>query len=473
MVESEKRPNPNPLWSFFSSIRLTLTILIVLAVASVAGTLIPQREEAVRIAHDWSPGLINLFQTLQLFDIYHSLWFRLIIAALALNLTVCSLDRFPRTWKRYRGQEKIDKTNIFEGIPANRTFSAGGRREEVMERVAEVIKKHFRRVEHKETDHANYLFSEKGRYAYLGVYLVHLSVLLILVGGILGSLLGFEAYVNIPEGGVTDTVALRRSGKPKKLDFLIQCEKFNVEFYPNGAPKEYRSDLVFKTNDQVIMKSPLLVNHPVTVRNITFYQASYGTLAGDTVLLGISKTGEASGESRLEVKKNKPIPLPGGGAEVELLDVRSDFMRLGPAAHIQVKPASGEGVRFWLFREHETIRKRFPEFFERSPRFDHEAFKPYAFSLEKIQSLYYTGLQVNNDPGVSLVWLGCLVMVGGFLVTFFASHRRIWVRVSSQKKGSLKVSIAGKSNKNPVGMERELDRITKKIQEGLGKEAGR
>ena len=53
-------------------------------------------------------------------------------------------------------------------------------------------------------------------------------------------------------------------------------------------------------------------------------------------------------------------------------------------------------------------------------------------------------------------------MVSGFFVTFLMSHRKVWVRVS-KKKGILTVSVAGRANKNPVGMDRELDRMTDRL----------
>ena len=83
------------LWSAFSSIKLTLFLLIILAFTSIFGTVIPQQEGALELAEKLSPGLVRFLSSLQLFDMYHSLWFRLIIGALAVNLIVCSLDRPP------------------------------------------------------------------------------------------------------------------------------------------------------------------------------------------------------------------------------------------------------------------------------------------------------------------------------------------------------------------------------------------
>jgi len=64
-------------------------------------------------------------------------------------------------------------------------------------------------------------------------------------------------------------------------------------------------------------------------------------------------------------------------------------------------------------------------------------------------------------------------MVGGFFVTFFTSHRRVWVRVS-KSKDKTQISVAGNANKNPVGMDRELEQVTSKLQDlfiGEGKNA--
>lgn len=102
----------------------------------------------------------------------------------------------------------------------------------------------------------------------------------------------------------------------------------------------------------------------------------------------------------------------------------------------------------------------------KAPILNPSLFKPYTFSLEKLETRYYTGLQVNKDPGVSLVWIGCFLMVGGFFVTFFTSHRRVWVCVS-KSKGKAKISVAGRANKNPVGMEKELELVTHKLRELL------
>jgi cytochrome c biogenesis protein len=98
----------------------------------------------------------------------------------------------------------------------------------------------------------------------------------------------------------------------------------------------------------------------------------------------------------------------------------------------------------------------------KSPALDPSAFKPYTFSLEGVEMKYATGLQVSRDPGVPLVWTGFFLIMIGLFVAFFMSHRSIWVQIAKTKHG-LNISVAGRANKNPVGLERELDQLASKI----------
>ena len=72
----------------------------------------------------------------------------------------------------------------------------------------------------------------------------------------------------------------------------------------------------------------------------------------------------------------------------------------------------------------------------------------------------YTGLQVRKDPGVWIVYLGCIVMSIGLYAAFFMSHARIWVSLKDEK-GSIKVTIAASTNKNKIAFEQKIDKLIK------------
>jgi cytochrome c biogenesis protein len=396
---------------------------------------------------------------------YHSIWFRVLIGLLSLNLIVCSINRFPTTLRLFRTRPRPDRSQPFENLAPQRSFFVKGEIQEVASRVARVLNETYKKCETKDADGRTFLFVEKGRYSYFGVYLVHLSVLFILLGAIIGSLAGFEGRINIVEGETVSSVALSnvRGLEHKELGFSVRCEKFHVDFYDNGSPKEYRSDLSFIEKGKVVKKGSLLVNHPMTFRGIRFYQASYGTVPGKRVRLKISRDLGDNATQTVEARTMDQKQLPGNEGRFKVVEAHENLRgMMGPAALISVTPLQGKIIRFWVFQNRKLLQERFPKEMLQSPLFNPSAFKPYTFHLDEVIPKYYTGLSVNRDPGVPLVWVGFIMIVLGLFISFFLSHRRIWLRVS-KGNGEVNISVAGRANKNSVGMERELDQISHKL----------
>ena len=460
--ESKAKKKQNAVWNFFSSVRLAITLLIILAIASIVGTLIPQRESAMQFAGNLRPELFRLFNWLDLFDMYHSLWFRLLMTFITINLVVCSLDRFPATWKRFHVKPKLDKSKPFEDLPPEQSLTVKEDIDASAQKVGRFLRIRYKKIQKKKAENNYFFYVEKGTYSHFGVYLVHLSVLIILVGALVGSFFGFEAYVKITEGERVDTVTLRKERSPLKLGFEVSCDKFTVEFYENGVPKEYRSELSFFVDGKKIEKKSLFVNHPVKFRGVMFYQNTYGTIPGKRIALKILRHADEDKTTTIEVEQGNQYKLFGNEDQFQVVDVRGNFMEMGPAVLISVQPKKGENIRFWVYQNREEINNRFPGLLDRFPKLNPSAFSPYTFSVNKMANSYYTGLQVNKDPGVSIVWAGCFIMIAGFFVTFFTSHRRIRIRLLT-KKQEVNISIAGTSNKDPVGLTRELEHLTENL----------
>jgi len=467
MTSSKTDKRPNAIWSLFSSVRLAIVLLIILAMASIIGTVIPQQGQgAVEFAKNLSPEWFRFLSFLNLFDMYHSLWFRLLLGCLGLNLIICSVDRFSGAWKRFSTIPRPDRKKPFEDLPPEQTIFVQTKLEEPAHSIGRFLQTRYKRTQNKDSEHEYFFYGEKGGYSHFGVYLIHLSVLAILIGGLAGSFFGFEAYVNIMEGGKIDTVTLRKGMSPLKLGFEVSCDKFTVDFYENGAPKEYRSDLTFFINGKEVEKRSALVNHPIQFKGVTFYQASYGKLPGKKVRLKIESHANKDDITTLVVEPGHPMQLPEKEGQFIVVDVKGDLMGMGPAIQVLIRPSNGKETYFWVFKHPQMILKRLPGPMARSPKFNASAFKPYTFFLDHLESAYYTGLQVNKDPGVNIVWIGCFMMIAGFFVTFFMSHMKIWVRLSEEETGT-RISVAGTANKNPVGFQRELENLTNDLKDML------
>ena len=468
MKNAESRKNPNALWKFLSSVKLTIVLLILLAIVSILGTLIPQEQGAVEFAKSLTPGMLRFLSILDLFDMYNAPWFRLLIGFLALNLIVCSIDRFPSTWKRFNARPAPDRSKPFENIPVENCLKVSTNSDETANRVLKLLQSRYKNVRKEAIRGDHFFYGEKGRFSHFGVYVVHLSVLLILMGGLVGSFLGIEAYVNILEGEKTNRVIITKTMTPLKLDFEVRCDKFSVDFYKTGAPKEFKSILTFLINGKPVQKNDLLVNHPVEFGGMTFYQASYGTVPGKQVRLNIHSESNKPVLTEMNVKGDTDYPLPGDEGTFKVVDIRSDIMHLGPAVLVAIQPKKGNPMEFWVFQNQEAVQKKLPAPMLASAKFNPSAFSPYRFSLKGIKTLYYTGLQANKDPGVPIVWAGCFLMVSGLFITFFLSHKRMWVRVLAQGANA-RIEVAGTTNKNPVGLQNERHHLILSLKNEFGK----
>ena len=96
------------------------------------------------------------------------------------------------------------------------------------------------------------------------------------------------------------------------------------------------------------------------------------------------------------------------------------------------------------------------------PEFDIKRGGKFSFSLIDYNEPQFTGLQVAKDPGVEIVWLGCLLMVFGSLTAFFFSHRRIWVCLENDG-GKTKVQIAANAHRNQPGFSLAFDELKQKL----------
>jgi cytochrome c biogenesis protein len=86
----------------------------------------------------------------------------------------------------------------------------------------------------------------------------------------------------------------------------------------------------------------------------------------------------------------------------------------------------------------------------------------YRLRLLRVDERYYTGLQVARDPGVPLVWLGCLLLVLGSLSAFSLAHQRLWLTIRSTAAGC-EVQIAGSSHRNQPAFVGLFDRLSQEL----------
>ena len=449
---------------FLTSIRLAVALLSLIALGAVLGTVIPQQVEGETFAARLHPALLALFKALQLFDVYHSTWFVLLLLLLPVNLIACSLDRFPAAWRQFRGGAAPDGTERLADLPPERIVAADRPPAEEASRLEALLRKRCGRVQKVETPQGFVLAGGKGAFSRFGVFVVHLGVLLLIAGGLAGAIFGVRGYVEIAEGDTANTMQFRGGKGAETLPFAIRCDHFTVEYYENGAPKVFRSDLTFIQDGKTVRQGALLVNHPIAFGGLRFYQASYGLLPGGRLNLSYVR-GDGKANER-DVAVGDRFALPGGEGEVEVLRAENDLMRMGPAVKLSVTSTRGN-VQFWVFQNIERIKEANPGVLAQVPLMNPGLFAPYLFSMQKKGEGFYTVLQAARDPGVPLVAGGASLLIVGLMITFFFSHRRFRI-VLEEEKGKSRIGLTGSSNRDPVGLENEMNQLLAEIGKAEG-----
>jgi cytochrome c biogenesis protein len=428
-----------------------VVVLLTLAVTSILGTLIPQNEDPAAYVQAYGEFAFRLFSTLGLFDMYHSWWFQSLILLLTVNIVVCSIDRLSATRNILFVRKPSYHVSRFRKLKNKETFDDDRSPEQIRTLYASYFERAFRHSQMENTEKGFCIFGEKGRWTRFGVYTVHLSVILLLVGGLIGSIFGFDGFANIPEGETVTSVRLGNNGKTLPLPFELRCDDFNVSFYDSGMPKEYRSSLTILEDGQPVLTKEIIVNDPLRYKGISMFQSSYGPMPPNKASLNL--TSKQTGMIyKKQVIVGEVIELPEnlGTFVLNGFDSAASFrgQNIGEALRGTLTPKQGNPVEILL-------PLRFPSF-------DKMRRGNLIVSVAELEQRFYTGLQVTSDPGVWLVYMGFIIMIIGCYITFFMSHQQFCVEVV-QKSNYCRVIVSGKANKNKLGVQAKVKRISEKL----------
>ena len=289
-IMTDRKPVSEQVLDFFASVKLAIVLLIGLAAASVAGTIIPQNLAPQRYFQAYGRELFTFFSYLDFFDVYHSWWFNFLLGLLLLNLIVCSIKRLPRTLKLAR---PISGDRLGPDFLSRQPFSAEIQRSEtlqnLMPEIRRIVRRGFCRPHETKTKWGALLTAHKGAFSRFGVFLIHGSIIIIAAGAVIGNFFGFEAYMNLAEGQTKREAELRRGTGAIILPFDLRLDRFVIKFYRNGAISEFRSEVSIIEKGRQVGQASIMVNHPLTYRGLTFYQSAYGQTLGQSLWLSLTR----------------------------------------------------------------------------------------------------------------------------------------------------------------------------------------
>jgi cytochrome c biogenesis protein len=473
------------MWRQLTSMRTAIILLMMLGVAAVPGSLIPQRSQnpmAVRQYFIDSPELARWIERFSGFAVYSSPWFSAIYILLFISLIGCVLPRTLEHFKAMRALPPLTPRNLSR-MESFQEFKGNG--QELIDAQAWFKKARFRvRIEE------NSISAEKGYLRETGNLLFHLSLILILIGVSVGSLFGMrgEAIINKGERFISvptsyDTLSFGKLVNEDSLQpFIIEVIDFVAKYDAlTNAPQDYTATVrVTNPGEKTSTVKTLKVNRPLTFGNTRVYLQANGYSPIVTVR-----------DSKGQVALQGPVPfLPQDGnlrsigsikvpdADPQIGFVASflpTFARSAQQGGISVFPeALDPKLLFSIWQGDLGLDSGAPQSVYRidtskMKRVGLSSLKPgETFSYPQGSITFETfvpwvNLQIVDDPGKSYALYGAIAAILGLLASLFGRRRRIWVRITS----SGVVEVAGLAKNGAPGLEAEIQSFVKYLRREL------
>ena len=455
-------------WRFFCSVRLALILILVLTALSVLGALVMQVPAEVKAdpesyrwwlqnpAHERFGWLTFPMAFLGLFDVFHSVWFLGAGLLLVVNILVCTLNRWPSIWHSIR-HLRVALPELFYETGSNRvhltvpTLSP----QQAEQAVFGVLRRHRYRVLRENSPQALFLAGDKNRYARLGTYLVHLSIILFIIAYIIGSTAGFRINsFMVPEGSV------RPIGQGTGLS--LKLISFVDEYWPEGPPKDYRSEVILYDRGREVMRDTIRVNHPLSYKGIRIYQSFFGPAVVMEVRDDQGRVIFNDGVALGWVAGKKPFQRPIGSFKLPNSDIEAYVV--GQAQGYYDPLLKAGQVRLELYR----TGSRTPLVMQTLDQGRPTQVMGYTFTF--VREKQFSGFQVSKDPGNLLIWISSGLFVLGMGVVFYFPHRQVWARCR-ERDGETEV-VVRTTSRSLAGS--ELEGLAAELRRALGveKEAG-
>jgi cytochrome c biogenesis protein len=457
-------PLARKIWQTLSSVKTGVILLIIVVILSAVGTVVLQRPvtEPDEMQRAYSAQALRIFDALGLTDVFHAWWFVALLLLVSLSIVAASIERFPNAWRHYSRPYKYPDSNFRRFLPAQKEFTIADEETGLVaaERALHRAGYQPERVVHEK--HFS-LFAEKNRIAEMAVYIVHASLLLIFLGGIMDALWGWRGTLNLTEGQTSNLVEMR-DGAKKALPFAIRCDRAGQENYPDGTPKKWWSNLAVVKDSSELLRKEIVVNDPLVYGGVRFYQSSYGSTGKvEKLLLAATATSDPTVKKEITLGFNQEVAID-DNTTVRLAEFIPDYVvRDGqvytrsnqienPAAHFIVTSRTGQRFDYWLPAIDEVAQN---------------GKSPFQFEATDLKMVHFTGLQVSYEPGQWGVWAGVVLMGIGLGFVFYASHTRIWAVPAKNASGALTLWLGGTANRNREAFNEKFSDITKDIEKEL------
>ena len=321
-----------------SSMRFAISLLTLIAIASVIGTVLKQNEPMPNYVNQFGPFWFEIFNKLGLYAVYSAWWFLLIMAFLVVSTTLCIVRNTPKMLRDMRSWRENVREQSLRNFHHKLEWSSA----KPMDILARELTLRIGGSGYKSLtvpkENGVLIAAKHGAANKWGYILAHSAIVIICIGGLLDSDLPirfqqwfhgktpfagagliseipekhrlgtgnptFRANTFIPEGTTSNTAMIpQQSGVlVQELPFSIQLKRFIIEHYSTGMPKLFASEVVVRDGETgKTFEATIKVNEPLIYKGIAVYQSSFDDGGSRLKLAAYPMAGA----------QDKPFPLAG------------------------------------------------------------------------------------------------------------------------------------------------------------------
>ncbi len=334
-----------------SSMRFAISMLVMIAIASIMGTVVKQGAPNNEYVNQFGPFWFEVFNKLGLYSIYSAWWFILILALLLASTTFCIIRNAPKMMKDMRSWRENVREVSLRNFHHKTEWQAPLSRAALAEQCAARLVHEGYAAKIVDKGNGTLVAAKKGAANKFGYIFAHSSIIIILVGGMLDSDIPiqfqerffgkspfkgagliseiapehrlspgnptFRGNTFIPEGQSSDVAVIPRAEGSliQPLPFTIELKKFNIEFYSTGMPKLFASEVVVRDPENgKTFNATIEVNKPLIYKGVAVYQSSFEDGGTKLTMTGFPMTGTGYAAFPMQGEVNASTPL-GEGAE--------------------------------------------------------------------------------------------------------------------------------------------------------------
>ncbi len=465
------------IWSFFSSVKVGVWLIVITLASSAIGTIFPQEmyitpgiEPAEYYKTEYG-FLGQLYYQLGFNNLYGSWWYMILIASIGISLVICSLDRVIPLYKALKKQG-VKRHPSF--LKRQRVHGTGTPHEGDLERVQINLKKRNYKVK---VEDGNVL-AEKGRFSRWGPYVNHIGLIIFLFGAMLRFL---------PSMYVDEALWLR-DGETKEIpgtdgQYYLKNEKFIKEVYDKSKDKEVFDEAIDRVGDKMIAKNfqtnavlykavgeniagqkpklekvkeaEIRVNEPLKFDQFAVYQVDYkeSEFKSMSFHLQNKENNQKFGPIKVDLANPTEKYDLGNGYSLELLSYFPDFyFDENGRPNTKTKLPNNPAFVFKMFTPETPDGE--VSFVGIQQNIEPDGNNKYKMSFAGVEMQNATALTVRKDLTLWILGIGGFIFMVGVIQGMYWNHRRIWIQRVNDEWW-----VAGHTNKNWFGLKKDIERV--------------